>query len=114
MHEASIALSILDIAEAECRKAGLGRVRSVEVRVGSASGVLPSALVLAFDIAKADTLAAGATLVIREIPLGGLCAGCGERFSAGEQFILSCPLCGSGDFRLDCGRELDVASIEAE
>lgn len=114
MHEASIALSILDIAEAKCREAGYGRVLSIEVRIGTASGVLSAALSSAFEIMKLDTPAAGASLVVHEVPLGGGCRGCGGRFSADEQFILKCPLCGSGDFRLDAGRELDVTEIEVE
>lgn len=114
MHEASIAQSIVDIAEGRCREAGYSRVQSIEVRIGKAAGVMPDALSLAFEIIKAETLASGATLVISEIPLGGLCRGCGSRFSTGEQFIQGCPLCGSHDFKLDSGRELDITAIEVE
>jgi Zn finger protein HypA/HybF involved in hydrogenase expression len=52
--------------------------------------------------------------MIENIPLGGSCRGCGSRFVAEEQFILSCPHCGSGDFFLDAGRELDITEIEVE
>jgi Zn finger protein HypA/HybF involved in hydrogenase expression len=69
---------------------------------------------MAFDIIKLETLAAEAKLMIENIPLGGSCRGCGSRFVAEEQFILSCPHCGSGDFFLDAGRELDITEIEVE
>jgi hydrogenase nickel incorporation protein HypA/HybF len=114
MHEASIAQSILDIAMEQCSQAGYRSITSVEVRIGSASGILPDALTMAFDIIKLDTMADGAELVIEHVPLGGSCRGCGGRFVTDEQFILSCPHCGSGDFLLDAGRELDITEIEVE
>jgi hydrogenase nickel incorporation protein HypA/HybF len=114
MHEASIALSIIDIADKECRKAGCSRVTSIEVDIGSASGVLTDALYSAFDIVKHDTPAAGAKLIINEIPLGGTCRDCGRPFTTTEPFILACPNCGGKDFRFETGRELNVKEIEVE
>jgi hydrogenase nickel incorporation protein HypA/HybF len=114
MHEASLAQSILDIAMEHCSREGHRSITSVEVRIGSASGVLPEALTMAFDIIKLETMAAQAKLLIDHVPLGGSCRGCGERFVTDEHFILSCPHCGSGDFFLDAGRELDITEIEVE
>jgi hydrogenase nickel incorporation protein HypA/HybF len=114
MHEASIALSILEIAEENCKKAGYGRVTSVGVKVGRASGVLPGALLLAFDVVKTGTIAAEATLLIEDIPLGGSCRACGGDFTSEERYVLSCPACGSLEFAINSGRELDIVEIEAE
>jgi hydrogenase nickel incorporation protein HypA/HybF len=114
MHEASIVLSILDIAEEHCRKAGYSTIRSIAVDIGSASGVLPDALAMAFEIAKTDTIARDASLIINEIPLGGRCAECGQDFTTDEAFMLQCPNCGGRDFRLTSGRELEVRDIEVD
>ncbi len=114
MHEASIAMSILDIAGDHCRKAGFSAIRSVEVRVGAASGVMPEALRMAFDIAKLETPASEAVLTIIEVPLGGTCRDCGGAFTTDEQFILACPACGGGNFMFETGRELDVSEIEVD
>jgi hydrogenase nickel incorporation protein HypA/HybF len=114
MHEASIALSIIDIARKECEKAGFSRISSIEVNIGSASGILPDALLMAFDIVKLDTPAADAGLIINEIPLGGTCNGCGKSFTTDDKFILKCPHCESRDFTLDTGRELNVKEIEVD
>ena len=114
MHEASIALSILEIAEDHCRKAGFSAIRSVEVKVGAASGIMPEALRMAFDIAKLDTPAHEAALTIIEIPLGGTCRDCGGGFTTEEQFILACPACGGKNFKFETGRELDVSEIEVD
>jgi hydrogenase nickel incorporation protein HypA/HybF len=113
MHEASIALSILDIAEKHCRRAGYSTVESVVVDIGTASGVLPEALSMAFEIAKADTIAHEASLIINTIPIGGHCTGCSGDFTSDELFILVCPNCGDRSFRILTGRELDIKEIEA-
>ncbi|GAB4390145.1 MAG: hydrogenase maturation nickel metallochaperone HypA [Thermodesulfovibrionales bacterium] len=112
MHEASIALSILGIAENNCREAGYERVESIRVRVGRASGVLPDALVMAFDIVKAGTVSENASLLVDDVPVGGRCRACGQEFTTEDLYILACPLCGSGDFTVDSGRELDITEIE--
>jgi hydrogenase nickel incorporation protein HypA/HybF len=112
MHEASIVLSILSIAEGHCRKAGYGRVESIGVRIGNASGVMADALLSAFDIVKLGTISEGAELIIEGIPLGGECRSCGGEFTTDEPFILQCPECGSADFDMVSGRELDITEIE--
>lgn len=114
MHEASIALGILDIAEQQCRLAGCSNVQSISVNVGRASGVLPNALLTAFDLIKQQSAAEKARLLINEIPLGGCCTDCGLDFSTDEPFILECPTCKGGNFKLQRGRELDVVEIEAD
>lgn len=114
MHEASIALSIISIAGEHCKRAGAGRIQSITVKVGGASGVLPYALLSAFDIVKAGTIAGEASLIIEEIPLGGVCKSCGNNFSTSKPFILECPNCGSADFLMNSGRELDVTEIEVD
>jgi hydrogenase nickel incorporation protein HypA/HybF len=112
VHEASIALSIIEAVEKECTAAGCTRVEAIEVNVGGASGVFPEALSAAFEVVREGTLASEASLVVNYIPLGGSCRGCGQEFDTREQFILQCPLCGGKDFALTRGRELDLVSIE--
>lgn len=114
MHEASIALGILDVAEKQCRIAGCKIVQSISVNIGSASGVLPDALHTVFDLLKAQSIAQEATLLINEIPLGGYCSDCSIDFSTSEPFIIQCPNCKSSNFIMNKGRELDVVEIEAE
>ncbi len=114
MHEASIALSILDIAEEHCREAGYNEIQSIQLRIGSASGILPDALQMAFEIVREGTLAEKAKLLVEEVPLGGDCRGCEKDFTTTEQFILACPRCGSKDFTLDRGREMEITEIEVE
>ena len=112
MHEASIALSIIEIANDHCARAGYKRVDTIEVNIGSASGVLPAALQMAFDIVKLDTPAREAELMIIEIPIGGTCNDCGDSFETDEMYLLNCPGCSGKSFVFTKGRELDVKEIE--
>ena len=114
MHELSIALSVLDIVKSAAADAGLSRVDTVRLRIGKATGVLPEALHFAFDCSKAGTPAAGAALEIEEVPIGGHCGSCGRDFTSPEPYVLACPLCGGGAFRITTGDELAVLDLEGE
>lgn len=112
MHEASIALSMLNIITARCKEEGYSRINSVKVRIGRASGVLPESLSFAFDAAKTDTIAKDAELIIETIPLGGLCRDCGKSFEVDDTIVLNCPECSSPSFRIERGFEMDIIEIE--
>ena len=114
MHELSIALNIIEIAEGACRDEGLGRIEKIRIRVGRASGVLTDALQFSFEAARAGTSAAAAVLEVEEIPLGGSCRSCGGDFTTEEKYVLTCPLCGGSDFSVSQGRELDIVDMEVE
>ncbi len=112
MHEASIALSVLNTLTEECLKRGFSAIESVRLRIGKASGVLPDALIFAFDIAKADSIAREATLHIDLIPLGGRCHACGAVFEVEERFLITCPQCQGSDFTINQGFEMNIVDME--
>jgi hydrogenase nickel incorporation protein HypA/HybF len=114
MHEASIALSILDIVTGKCSAEGYRSVTSVRVKIGRAAGIMPEALLFTFDVAKGETLAANAELIIDMIPLGGTCSACGEVFEVGNHYVLNCPKCGSAEFKIDRGYEMEIADMEVD
>ena len=112
MHEASIALSLLDTVSGHCLKSGYARIDSVNVKIGRASGIMPDALLFAFNALKAGTPADEAVLNIEEIPVTGHCDGCSSQFSVEGDFVLSCPLCGDSHFHITSGREMDIIDME--
>ena len=112
MHEVSIALSLLKIAEQHCKSNGYKGIESIAVKIGKASGVMPDALLFAFDAVKHGTLAERALLTIEEIPVSGYCHGCKSYFYIDERFVLCCPKCGGTTFSLESGRELDITELE--
>lgn len=112
MHEASIAASLIETVSEQCRRSGYQRIESVNVKIGRASGIMPDALMFAFDIVKDDSLAKGAVLHIEEIPVGGRCRDCNSDFTVEEEYVLSCPRCGGLSFEVTTGRELDIVDME--
>jgi len=112
MHEVSIAEGLLDVALKECIGQGFASIQSIQVRIGKASGILPDALLFAFDAIKIDTIADGAALIIEEVPLSAHCNLCARDFATEESYILDCPHCRGASFTINSGRELDITEME--
>lgn len=113
MHESSIAHSILEIIDEQCAEHGCSVVEALTVRLGRATGVLPEALQFAFDALKEPTKAKDAKLTIETVPVGGRCNACGREFDAPDvQYIFACPLCGSAEFEVTRGREMEISDME--
>jgi hydrogenase nickel incorporation protein HypA/HybF len=112
MHEASIAISLLETVSGLCQKEGYNSIELVRLKVGKASGLLPDALLFAFDIAKAGTIASQAELIIEHVAIGGFCAECGSQFESEERYIYSCPACKSTAIKITRGDELQIIDME--
>jgi hydrogenase nickel insertion protein HypA len=112
MHESSIAISILEILAETCTQEGKSAVDSVTVRIGKAAGVMPESVSFAFEALKGNSVAAAAKLVIEAVSVGGTCNDCGKEFSVDEPYVFACPLCGSANFTVSRGREMEVVDME--
>lgn len=66
MHELSIALNIVDIAEEELERHGGQRVSAVHLRIGMLAGVAKEALLFSFGIACESTRAEGSQLLFED------------------------------------------------
>ena len=112
MHEASIAISLIGTVSDLCQKEGYNSIESVRLKVGRAAGILPDALLFAFDVAKAGTLASQAELIIEYVLLGGFCLDCGSQFESEERYIFSCPDCNSRVIKITRGDEMQIIDME--
>jgi len=112
MHELSIAQNLLDIVSGQCLKSGFTEIESINIRIGRASGIMPDALMFAFDAIKTDTIAKNALLHIAEVPVTGHCRDCDSTFVVEEDYILCCPSCSGSSFMVTAGRELDIIDME--
>jgi hydrogenase nickel incorporation protein HypA/HybF len=110
MHELSIALCIVELAEEEAKKADASSISKIEVEIGTMAGIDPDALLFAWDAAIQDTMAKQAELVIHTIQAEACCLECGTYFPA-EHFLVQCPNCGSYNFRITKGKELRISSL---
>ena len=68
MHELSIAMSIVDMAQEEAERRGV-HVSAIHLKLGLLSGVVKDALLSSYEMACMDTPLAGSHLVIEEIPI---------------------------------------------
>jgi hydrogenase nickel incorporation protein HypA/HybF len=113
MHEASIAYELLNIAVKECSKNGYSKIQTIKVVIGRATGVVPEALLFAFNVLREDTIAKHANLIIEEAPVKGFCKDCKNEFESNENYILfECPNCGSFSINLISGKELNIKEME--
>lgn len=112
MHEASIAMSVLDAVVEQCRQEGYETIEAVRLQIGRAAGILPDALQFAFEAAKRGTIAETAVLKIETIRLGGGCRDCGSGFESDERFVFNCPNCGSTAIEVKNGFEMRIIDME--
>jgi len=112
MHEVSIVQGLLDIAIENCKKQGYKGIESIKVKIGKASGVMPDALMFAFEAMKPGTMADKAVLTIVEIPVSGYCNSCCSDFTVDDAYVTECPKCGNISLRIDTGRELNIDEME--
>jgi hydrogenase nickel incorporation protein HypA/HybF len=66
MHELSIAVNIVELAEEEMIRHGGQRVRAVHLKLGPLAGVAKEALLFSFDLACEGTATEGSALVIED------------------------------------------------
>jgi hydrogenase nickel incorporation protein HypA/HybF len=114
MHELSIALSILDLAEEEAERRGGARVLGIHLKLGPLSGVVKEALLSAFEIARESSPLAEAQLVIEETPVLVHCPTCEATRAAASPRQLCCAECGAPTCQLVSGRELEVVALEIQ
>ncbi len=113
MHELSIAMSIVEIAEENVQQSKLSKVTEIELDVGELSGVVFDALEFAMVEAVKDTVLKDAVRKINRIPGKAKCKECGCVFEV-EDIYTPCPECASFENEVINGKELKVKSLIAE
>src|SRR5262249_4266374 len=111
MHELSIALSIVELAEEEAEARG-GCVRAVHLKLGPLSGVVKEAILSAYEIACQNTSLEGSRLLIDEVPVIAYCSRCDSPRTLASPQWLVCPDCEHPVSHLTQGRELLVTALE--
>jgi hydrogenase nickel incorporation protein HypA/HybF len=111
MHELSIAMSIVDMAQEEAERRGV-KIDAVHLELGPLSGVVAEALLFSYEIACSGTCLEGSRLVIQEVPIEVYCPACkAERVLSSMQWFC-CPECGTSTTEVIHGKELAVIALE--
>lgn len=113
MHEMSIAVSLIDLAAEEARKAGAEVINRLEVEVGALAGVEVSALTFCFASASQSTPCQGAELEIINTPGRGRCLACGKTSDV-DSLLSVCPACGAMGLEILQGQQLRLRSLSID
>ncbi|MBP3780048.1 MAG: hydrogenase maturation nickel metallochaperone HypA [Selenomonas sp.] len=113
MHEMAIAEGILDIALDYAKKNEAQKINEIGLLIGEMSGVEVDSLEFSFNMLVQGTIAEGAKLVIKNVPLMGKCSKCGREFHI-EHYDFWCPECKDGVLTTLSGREMQVEYLEVD
>ena len=112
MHELSIAMSIVEMAQEEADSRGQLQVQAVHLRLGKLCGVVKEALLSSYEMARYATLLEGSQLLIEEVPVEVFCPKCEvPRLVTSIQWF-RCPECGTPTPTVLHGKELEVVALE--
>jgi hydrogenase nickel incorporation protein HypA/HybF len=112
MHELSIAMSIVDMAQEELQSHGGVQVHAVHLKLGKLTGVVKEALLSSYQMACAATPLEGSQLLIEEIPVEVFCPRCQVPRLVDSIQWLCCPECGTATANILRGKELEVVALE--
>ena len=113
MHELSIAMSIVELAEEEAERRGV-QIDVVHLKLGALSGVVKEALLSCYEIVCENTLLQGSRLVVEDVPVVIFCSRCRAQRPLGSVQLFCCPECGNPCSEIVQGKELEVVALEVQ
>ena len=113
MHELAVTQQVLDIAVRHAEEAHATRIREIEIVIGDMTSFVNDAVQFCFDALSTGTIAEGAELSFRRVPVTIRCRECGAVF-APEDLDLTCPDCGAYAGEVIAGREFFIDHIDVE
>jgi hydrogenase nickel incorporation protein HypA/HybF len=113
MHELSIAMSLVELAEEEADSRGVW-ISAIHLKLGVLSGVVKEALLSSFEMASENTALQGSRLVIEEVPVVVFCPNCKEQQPLNSIQLFSCPECNAPCSEILQGREIKVVALEIQ
>jgi hydrogenase nickel incorporation protein HypA/HybF len=111
MHELSIAMGIVRIAESETKKAGASQVERIELEIGTLAGIEFGALEFVWPVAVKDTVLERAEKQVDVIQGQARCMDCDTLFEVAKYYD-ACPSCRSNLKAILKGKELRVKALE--
>lgn len=111
MHELSIAMSIIEMAEEEAELRGV-EVLAVRLKLGDLAGVVKEALLSSYEMASEESVLKGSRLLIESVPVSIYCQNCRSEQTLKSIQNFSCPLCGATTAEITHGKELEVVALE--
>lgn len=113
MHELSITQHLLDECIEEARRQNASKIRTIRLCIGQLKGVVPDCIQIYLDMLAEGTIAEGARIEARSLPVRVLCRECGQEGEITPHH-LECPHCGSLKLKLLSGKEFYIESLEVD
>jgi len=113
VHELAVTQHVLDVVLRHAGASAASRVTRVELVIGDMTSFVDDSIEFCFDALSAGTIAEGAELVFRRVPVKIRCRDCGAEFVPASA-DWTCPVCGAYAGEVIAGQELYVDSIEIE
>jgi len=110
MHELSIVMGIIDIAQQQADQANASIIDEIKMDIGCLSTVEMNAFEFAWSQGVKETILEGAVKKINRIKGKAQCIDCDEIFEI-ENLYDACPLCGKHLLVILEGKELRVKSL---
>ena len=113
MHEFSLAVEVVKLAQTEADKNGARSVSEITIEVGNMCGVEAEPFQSALELLSKGTILENACLNIVRIKGKGICITCDNEFEM-DQRMDTCPGCGSFPSEIKGGNEFRVVSLLIE
>jgi hydrogenase nickel incorporation protein HypA/HybF len=113
MHELAVTESILEIALRHARSAEARQVTALHLVIGELASIIDDSVQFYWDIIAKDTIAEGAQLFFRRVPIEMQCQSCQSRFLPNENDF-TCPECCGTRVKILSGEEFFLESIDIQ
>jgi hydrogenase nickel incorporation protein HypA/HybF len=113
MHELAVTESLLEIALRHAREKNARCITGLYLVIGQWSSIVDDSVQFYWDIIADGTIAKGATLHFKRVPVVLTCQDCGREYTpAGEEF--ACPQWGGTHAKVKTGDEFHLEAIDVE
>jgi len=113
MHELSIAMSIVELAEEEAARRGV-QVNAVHLKLGTLSGVAKEALLSCYEMACENTRLQGSRLLVEDVSIVIFCPRCQAQRPLSSVQLFCCSECGTPASEVVQGKEIEVVALEIQ
>jgi hydrogenase nickel incorporation protein HypA/HybF len=110
MHELSLAMEVIALAQREAAKNKVIAIREIVIEVGHLSGVEADAFQSALELLVRDTILEEALINLTRTPGKGKCSACNMEFEMNMR-LDTCPKCGCFPSEISGGQEFRLVSM---
>lgn len=113
MHELGLVEAMLNLALEQAARQHAHQIAQFNVEISAWADESEESLSFYLDNLSQGTIAEGARIQIRRVPVRGKCASCGNEFEFPSRYA-ECPACHSLSVKTDRKSEFRLASIEVK